>query len=71
MVDLVAKLVAMDKKNINLQNKDGDTVLHISVWQMNEKIVELLICDELKIDIQNNSNRDGPHFGNTFSHATV
>eukprot|EP00111_Clytia_hemisphaerica_P002412 TCONS_00006912-protein len=55
MVDLVAKLVARDMKNINLQNKDGDTVLHISIWQMNEKIVELLICDELNIDIQNNS----------------
>ena len=40
---------------INLQNKDGDTAMHIAVRHGNRDIVETLIrCENLELDIQNN-----------------
>src|SRR5439155_1023081 len=50
--------------NLNLQNKDGNTILHLATYNINHYIIGQLLTKKLDLSLQNND-------GNTILHLVI
>lgn len=73
--DKVAKILVQNDANVNLQNKEGNTALHVAVEKRQLKIVEILVQNLADIDIRNNNDWTpfcrARNLGNSFQFAIV
>ncbi len=44
--------------DVNLQNKNGDTALHLAIKMANKPIIKLLLDGKAEVDIINNRNEN-------------
>ena len=59
------------KTNLNLQNSDGATALHLATKRGFHNICELLILEGIDIDTQDNSLATALHYASEEGHVDI
>lgn len=73
--DKVTEILVQNNANVNLQNKDGNTALHVAVEKLQMKVVEILVQNLADINIKNNNDWTpfcrARNLGNSFNYFII